>query len=123
MQAMGLFFAPRGPGQGGAIQELGQCSCGGLLRMVTDPELEPVRPEISCSLATAQGCNAGLGSMPITSTFREFQVRALILVLLQLKPKPSALLLINPRRLAFVHDRRACGSTALHRCFPAGWQV
>ena len=75
MQAMALFFQARGAGAGGAnAQLLGTCACGGMIQMAHDPNLQPVRPEVTCSSAVVQGCTAGLGPMPITATFREFEV-------------------------------------------------
>lgn len=78
MQAMALFFQPRGAGGGGAgaadVQLVGMCGCGGMIQLARDAELEPVRAEITCSSAVVQGCTSGLGPMPITATFREFEV-------------------------------------------------
>lgn len=77
MLSMAMFFQPRGAvGGGGAgeMQVVGMCGCGGMIQLARDPELEPVRSEISCSSAVVQGCTVGLGPMPITATFREFEV-------------------------------------------------
>eukprot|EP00892_Ulva_mutabilis_P010500 jgi/Ulvmu1/7822/UM004_0051.1 len=75
MQAMALFFPPQGGGGAGGqqVEHIGACSCGGMLQLVTDPELQPVRPEICCTSA-AINCTANLPDMPITRAFREFQV-------------------------------------------------
>lgn len=76
MEAMSLFFPPRGgPGNGAGPQlhHIGTCTCGGMLQLVTDPELQPVLPEVSCT-AAGISCTANLPDMPITGIFREFQV-------------------------------------------------
>ena len=76
MQAMSLFFPPREGGGGGAgqqVEHIGTCQCGGMLQLVTDAELQPVRPEMCCT-AAAINCTANLPDMPITRIFREFQV-------------------------------------------------
>ena len=75
MQAMALFFQPQGAGGGHPdMQLVGMCGCGGMIQLARDMNLEPVRPEITCSSAIVQNCSVGLGPMPITATFREFEV-------------------------------------------------
>lgn len=78
MEAMSIFFPPRGGGGPGnplgpQVDHIGTCMCGGMLQLVSDPELRPVLPEVSCTAAVIN-CTANLPEMPITGAFREFQV-------------------------------------------------